>query len=396
MNKRDMNSSYSQYPNKKRKKKKTKLSRILGWLVPILVVAALVTAGIGIFMNYYNKMNIVDSYEDPESLDEYSEADEESEDFGDGDESDDEPEESDIESSEEESVLNDKQALAELIEEAKKNGVSASSKDIYNILLIGVDSRTASTVAKTSGSRSDTMILVTINKKIKRITMASFMRDTWVTIPGHGENRLNVAFYYGINTLFATLKQNFDIEVDQFAVINFNGFEQVVDAIGGLDITVTNKELKNLNKNIENRNFKLGLHYNTNKLPVDGEGTFHMNGAQVLGYVRIRKVGNGDYQRTQRQRDTIVKILEKVKTLPLTEINDLANTLLPLITTNMSASTLFGYVVGARTYLNYEICSIRIPYGNSAKGAMIDKKSVILADYGYNHDIWYSKAILGQ
>ncbi|MBQ2692959.1 MAG: LCP family protein, partial [Clostridia bacterium] len=115
--------------------------------------------------------------------------------------------------------------------------------DVFTILLIGVDSR-----QDTYTGRSDTQMMISINQKKKKLVIASLLRDSYVSIPGHGNNRINAAYAFGgTNLLTQTIKNNFGIPVDRVAVVNFRAVADFVDAVGGVDIDVSEEEIKHIN-----------------------------------------------------------------------------------------------------------------------------------------------------
>jgi len=232
-----------------------------------------------------------------------------------------------------------------------------SADHILNVLLIGQDRRPGEVRA-----RSDTMILITVNTRDYTITMTSFMRDLYVQIPGNAPNRLNVPYVFGGYDLLAdTMEKNFGIRPDRFVEVDFDGFEAVVDAVGGIELYVTAAEAAYLNRHHTDWQIK--------------EGVNHLNGKQALGYARNRTVGgDGDFGRTQRQRNVLNAILEKAKRLDLLQINELLLALTDVLTTDMTSAEIMSYVV--QFYPKLEKLStpteLRIPYGNSYYSAWAD------------------------
>lgn len=195
---------------------------------------------------------------------------------------------------------------------------------IVNIMLIGQQQRKNETA-----KLSDTMILCSINKETKTITLTSFLRDLYVKLPdfqGHicGKNRINVAYnlgwYWagekgGMEMLDQLILENFGVEVDYNVEVGFEAFTDVIDAMGGVDIEMTGAEAGHL---------RLG-----------GAGTYHLNGEQALGYARIRSIDN-DFNRTARQRKLITSLINKCKAMSLSELNGLLKTILPMVITDMT------------------------------------------------------------
>lgn len=227
------------------------------------------------------------------------------------------------------------------------------SDDIINILLIGQDTRDAKQKGLT-----DTLILVTVNTQTKRLVMTSFLRDMWVQIPskdgtGTYGQRINTAYPVGgLKRLTDTLNLNFGLKVDHSIEIDFSGFKQVVDALGGVEIELTAAEAKHMNDQ-----YGWGSRLS--------EGLRNLNGEEALAYARIRYIDN-DIQRSNRQRTVLTKLFEKVKNINLTDANKLVNAFVPLITTDMTNSDIINYVVELLPLLpELEIITQRIPAGDA-------------------------------
>lgn len=239
--------------------------------------------------------------------------------------------------------------------------VIPNNDDKINILLIGQDRRSGNV-----RQRSDAMILCTVNKKEKTITMTSFLRDTWVRIPGYYDERLNVPYAIrggGFKLLDDTLEYNFGVRVDYNIEVDFSGFKGAIDKVGGVTVKLTNAEANYLNK----QNEKWALTAGENLL----------DGSQALTYSRIRALDN-DIVRSSRQRNVLNALIEKAKTLGLTELYHLTEELLPLLTTDMSNSEILKFVVELVAVLpELKIVSQRIPADNAYAFARIDGKSVL-------------------
>ena len=167
-----------------------------------------------------------------------------------------EPEERDIKNSRPDSPEADKKALEEALRKNMLENAEdlVSDDNVINILLIGCDAR-----SKNARGRSDSMILLSINKNTKKVILTSFLRDTWVKIPGVGSQRLNAAYVFGgPKLLVKTMESNFHIRIDKYARVNFYSFMDTIDAVGGVDIEVTDEELEYLNDYVRHQNRLLG------------------------------------------------------------------------------------------------------------------------------------------
>jgi len=191
---------------------------------------------------------------------------------------------------------------------------SMNSSDVRNILLIGSDTRNAD-----ERGRTDSMILLSINSTTKEITMTSFMRDMYVNIKGIDADgndidtwsKLNAAYVYGgAELLMDTIEYNFDIAVDDYVYIDFLSFVDIVDAVGGIELDISDEEAEGMKPPMAEQNKLLGNKKGTDYLDKGGK-KLHVNGNQALAYARLRYVGNADFQRTERQRTVITKIIEK-------------------------------------------------------------------------------------
>ena len=183
-----------------------------------------------------------------------------------------------------------------------------SDPDIINIMLVGTDGRKKGLWR----TNSDSMVLVSINKKTKKLFFTSFMRDILVDIPQGGNHKeagkakLNAAFAYGGSKLmFQTYEDNFGIKIDKYVHIDFYSFINIVNYVGGMTLYVSAAERKVMNENyITEINYMTSQPLEKDYLPIES-GNVHMNGKQVLAYTRVRYVGGGDFGRTERQRKVI-------------------------------------------------------------------------------------------
>ena len=248
--------------------------------------------------------------------------------------------------------------------------IDIPKEDVINVLLIGTDIRGGTYEDR---GNTDSMILLSINTRDKNIKLTSFMRDMYVTIPGRGKNRINAAYAYGgPQLLFDTLKENFDVDVDLYARVNFANFKKIIDQVGGIEMELTQAEANYMNK--------YAYKYNTD--PVEA-GLQTLDGAQALSYARCRKI-DSDFGRTERQRKVLVAFVDKIKGSSLTELDGLLNTLLPMIQTNMPKMQIVSLMVDALSYLNNEVETLNIPIKNSWQSVTIRKMSVLCPNFELN------------
>ncbi|MGL5756469.1 MAG: LCP family protein [Paraclostridium sp.] len=194
-------------------------------------------------------------------------------------------------------------------EKVKNEKTSISDEKSVNIALFGLDRRT-----KEEKSRADSIMIANINFENKTINLVSILRDTLVNIEGHGKDKLNHSYAYGGSKLaLDTINSNFDLDVDKYVSVDFYSLAKVIDIVGGVDIDLKDYEAEQINNNLVEIN-------NIEKLPegtdyIEGSGMKKLNGRQAVAYCRIRKEGNGDYERTQRQRNVLEGLIIKYEKL---------------------------------------------------------------------------------
>lgn len=222
---------------------------------------------------------------------------------------------------------------AEEIEHIDDLDSLAKDDNVHNILLIGADAD------KGGSSRSDSIIILSVNKNTGRITVCSILRDTHVDIPGESEAKINSAYSWGgANLLVQTIEQNFGIYIDDYASVDFEMFVELVDALGGIDVDVTEEEANYIN-NVHG----YGKEEKPDEVPSGDD--VHLDGYQALWYSRIRKLGNGDWDRTERQRKVIEAIVEEIKNKiekgDIGAVIEIFKEIAPYITTTLSTSDLW-------------------------------------------------------
>ncbi len=241
-------------------------------------------------------------------------------------------------------------------------------KDVINILLLGADTLSG------KHARSDTMILMSVNNVKKRIVFTSFMRDIYVEIPGYKNNRLNASFAAGGPALLIkTIKKKFDIDIDFYMMVSISSFEQAVDVIGGIDLTV-NETNYNYFKTWE------GIAGLSEAEATNGSHTVHLTGGKALGYARSRNYSNGDFTRTLHQRDLLMQMAMNCKNKSLTQLHDLIKAVLPYVSTNIPKATLKSMVWNVLTYVSYNITDARCPCPGSFEYARIDGREVLVVN----------------
>ena len=265
----------------------------------------------------------------------------------------------------------------------KKDGVTS-------MLLIGSDSRTAGTEG-----RSDAMILITISDRTKTVHMTSLLRDMYVDIPGHDGNRLNAAYAYGgPELLMETVNQNFGTEVYHYAVVNFEAFAGLVDAVGGVELELTAEEVQWVNAYLNEYNELRGMPMETDYLDTSLSGNIHLNGAQALAYCRNRYIGT-DFARTQRQRNVLSAVMKKLPSALLTNPGGLVNGLFPNLTTNLTRGECMRLMLMAGKLLSYDLVQDSLPLDGTYSNATIREMAVLQVDFEQNR-AYIRKEIYGE
>ncbi len=200
----------------------------------------------------------------------------------------------------------------------------------FNVLLLGVDSREN----EYTGTLSDSIMIVSINQDTKDVKIASVYRDCYLKI-GNSLDKITHAFGKGgAKASLSAINTNLDLDITDYVAVNFEVVVDVVDAVGGIDMDITNEESKYINTYIKEIN-RVTKH--SSKQITKG-GNYHLDGVQALAYSRIRYTAGGDYKRTARQRTVLNKVFEKVKTMNLAQLNTIADKVLGEISTNIPTS----------------------------------------------------------
>lgn len=228
-----------------------------------------------------------------------------------------------------------------------------NSDGYMNIALFGVDSRNNDY----SNTRSDCIIIVSINQKTKKVKLASVYRDSYLKIPKHSFDKVTHAFAEGGPALsISTLNTNLDLDISKYVAINFDVVVDAVDSVGGIQMEITSEETKYINSYIDEIEQVCGKKVDR----ITEAGTYNLNGVQALAYSRIRYTAGGDYKRTERMRDVLSRTFEKAKKLSLGDLNNLVNKILPEVSTNISSLEILSL---ASKVTQYEIDeSIGWPY----------------------------------
>lgn len=247
---------------------------------------------------------------------------------------------------------------------AEENIESESEESLesgtYNMLLIGVDRRDDSWYGN-----SDVMILVTVNSQKETIYMTSFLRDLYADIPGISDHRLNAACANGGAELCVqTIKDNYGVQIDNYAMVDFNSMAEIVDNIGGVEVEISDAEMEFINKHIAEQ-YKLAGRSDVEYL--EHSGTVLMNGYQTVVYTRDRTTGiSSDFGRTERQRKVLTAIFEKAKNdYEETSSSSTVQKLLSYMTNDLTGGDTLKLMAKMSEWLNYQLEEQRIPFDDS-------------------------------
>ncbi len=245
--------------------------------------------------------------------------------------------------------------------------VTPINSDVVNILVLGVD-----TWEPGGSGRADLSMIVSIDQNNNTVKLASILRDTLVPIEGHDWNRLNAAFAFGGAGLsINTVNEAFGLDVQRYVKLDFSAIRDIIDAVGGVDIELTEKEITYLRS----------YGYKVTK----GSGVKHLDGNTALAYSRIRKI-DSDFRRAQRQRNVMTAALKEVRSMGLIKAVDLMNALLPKVKTNITTG---GAIQLAREVFSMggkEIKQMAVPVAGSFSDKKYKGMSIISIDFDKNKD----------
>ncbi len=252
----------------------------------------------------------------------------------------------------------------------------AEVAEMRHLLLIGIDARPGE-----STGRSDTMIIVTLDPDGNVIKLTSIMRDMYVEIPGHKNNRINSAYIFGgAELLMETIEVNFGIHIDYYIAVNFSMLGSLIDSIGGLTLTIEDDYyMERVNAVIKMDNKVLGIDINDGLLTEPGEQL--MTGKQAQAYARYRYgTADGDFGRTQRQREVVSRIFDKLSDMTVIELMSLVMDNAGNVYTNIPLDELASYAPVLLSMKGAEIQELRLPIDGGYKSQTVSGMSVLVPD----------------
>lgn len=234
---------------------------------------------------------------------------------------------------------------------------------LYNIALFGLDSINGEI------GRSDSIMILTIDKIHKKLKVTSIMRDSYVKIPKHNKDKINHAYAFGGPQLaLRTINENFDLNIKDFVSIDFTNMPKFIDALGGMTLDLTKEEVKYINEHIHH----LNIVNHTNVENITSPGKQHLNGTQVLAYSRIRYTAGGDGERSHRHRIILNNLFELFKNTSSKEYSNLLNKLLPMVKTSLSFSDILDLSSSIMTMGDIKLEQYRFPREVNCKDIMIN------------------------
>ncbi|MGV1066402.1 LCP family protein [Clostridium perfringens] len=221
-------------------------------------------------------------------------------------------------------------------------------KYIKNIALFGIDA------PKGKAGRSDAIMILTLDEEHKVMKLTSIMRDSYVDIPGHGDDKITHAYAFGGPELaMKTLNENFKVNVEDFMAVNFTSLPEIIDKLGGVKINIIPEEIHHIPG-------------------ITSPGEQVLNGAEALAYSRIRYATGGDYKRTERQRVVLEAVFEKLKSTPTKEYPSLIDDFLPYVETNMSSMDMIKLATDVAPLVKGNLETARFPLDGYCDGKMIN------------------------
>lgn len=217
-------------------------------------------------------------------------------------------------------------------------------EDYTNFVIFGVDSRDNELDKDT---RSDSMIVVSINKKTHAIRLLSLYRDCFTDIEGHGLTKLTHAYAYGGPELaISTINRNFDLNISDFVTVNFSILTNVIDSLGGIKLNITEDEIEYVNAYTRD----VARINGTKARRIKKAGKQRLDGTQATAYCRVRYTAGGDFTRAERQRKVIYAVMKKIKGASLPTLVKLVNEIMPQVYTSFSSGELTSLAIHAISY----------------------------------------------
>lgn len=269
---------------------------------------------------------------------------------------------------EEKIIINEE--VAEVLQEEE---IHNTVKGYRNIALFGVDARDGELGR---GTRSDTIIIASINQDTQEIKLISVFRDTFLNLGNDSYNKCNAAYANGgPEQAINMLNTNLDLDITDYVTVGFGGLIDSVDALGGIEMDVTEAEISHLNNYQLSMAEQLGVDYT----PIEHSGRQVLNGMQATAYCRIRYTKGDDFRRAERQRDVLTAMMEKAKTASVSSLTDMVTAILPQVETSLSVNEILSVLGSVAGY--DVVASDGFPFEDNRRGASVGSKgSCVIPD----------------
>jgi LCP family protein required for cell wall assembly len=248
---------------------------------------------------------------------------------------------------------------------------------ITNIAFFGLDTRDPDV-----DTRSDVIMILSIDEKNQKVKVSSLMRDMYVPIPGKMDNRINSAYAGGGPVLaIKTINTNFGLDIRDYVKVDFFGLEKLIDKVGGVEIDVKPSEVNQINLGVQEI---ANIEKDGNKPVVKKAGLQKLAGRQAVAYARIRYVGNADYERTERQRRVLDELFKSIKAQGTLKLPGIISELFQYVETSMSKTAIVNFAYKAMRFNTQKIDQFRLPVDGLFKSQKIRGMSVLVPDIEMN------------
>ncbi len=248
----------------------------------------------------------------------------------------------------------------------KKKEEQKVSKGYHNIALFGVDARDGQLGR---GTRSDTIIIASINLDTQEIKLVSVFRDTYLNLSNDSYNKCNAAYAQGgPEQAISMLNMNLDLDITDYVTVGFGGLIDSIDALGGIEMEIQDAEISHLNNYQLTMAEELGVDYT----PIEHSGKQLLNGMQATAYCRIRYTKGDDFRRAERQRDVLTAMVEKAKEASVSSLKEMVTAILPEVETSLGVNDIVS-VLGTVAGYNV-VASDGFPFEDGRVGATVGSK----------------------
>lgn len=261
-------------------------------------------------------------------------------------------------------TINDE--VVEAMETEVVNDNDTTIKGYRSIALFGVDSRSGD-LGK--GTRSDSIMVASINQDTQEIKLISVYRDTFLNLGNDSYNKCNAAYAQGgPEQAISMLNTNLDLDITDYVTVGFGGLIDAVDAIGGIEMEITETEISHLN----NYQLSMAKEMEIDYIPVEHSGMQLLNGMQATAYCRIRYGGGDDFRRAERQRNVLYAMMTKAKSASVSELTEMVTAILPEVQTSLNLNEILSVLGSAAGY--DVVTSDGFPFADSRTGAKMGSK----------------------